>query len=215
MTTRLRTVMLVDDQPYARRGFALMLRRSAEVTVIAEAGDGQAAVDTLTRLAEDRQPLPDVVLMDVRMPEMDGIDATRHITRQHRSVKVLVLTTYDEDDYAFGALAAGASGFLLKDVRAADLIAAVHAVADGDAVLTPRVTRQVIDRGIPRTLPPAQQARAASLFATLTPRELDITRLIADGYSNAEIAERLVIEPASVRRNVSRVLAKLGLRDRV
>lgn len=211
MTT---TVMLVDDQPPARRGFALMLRRSAEVRVVAEAGNGQEALAALDAQLHTGA-LPDVILMDVRMPVMDGIEATRTVHARHPSVRVLVLTTYDEDDYAFGALAAGASGFLLKDVRADDLVAAVVAVAQGDAVLTPRVTRQVIDRGVPRALPAAQRAQIRGLFETLTPRERDIVRLIADGCTNAEIADRLVLEPASVRRNVSRVLAKLGLRDRV
>ncbi|GII94081.1 response regulator transcription factor [Sinosporangium siamense] len=209
------SVMLVDDQRLARTGFALMLRKSPDIDVIAEAGDGQEALDILAQRADERHNLPDVVLMDVRMPRMDGIEATRRIAATHPSVKVLVLTTYDEDDYAFGALAAGASGFLLKDVRAPQLIAAAHSVAQGDAILTPRVTRQVIERGVPRALPAAQRERIQKLFRTLSPRETDIARLIADGFSNAEIADRLVIQQASVRRNVSRILAKLHLRDRV
>ncbi|MEV4182776.1 response regulator transcription factor [Streptosporangium canum] len=207
--------MLVDDQRLARTGFALMLRKAPDIGVIAEAGDGQEALDVLAQRAHERHNLPDVVLMDVRMPRMDGIEATRRIAATHPSVKVLVLTTYDEDDYAFGALAAGASGFLLKDVRVPQLIAAVHSVAQGDAILTPRVTRQVIERGVPRALPAAQRERIQKLFRTLSPRETDIARLIADGLSNAEIADRLVIQQASVRRNVSRILAKLHLRDRV
>nr|WP_108870656.1 response regulator transcription factor [Tessaracoccus timonensis] len=208
-------IMLVDDQAMARRGFALMLRRSPNLTVTAEASNGHEALDLLTAAQDEAMPLPDVVLMDVRMPVLDGIETTRRITRTYPSVKVLVLTTYDEDDYAFGALTAGASGYLLKDVRTRDLIAAVEAVARGDAILTPRVTRQVIERGIPRALPHHQQAEMRALLDLLTPRERDIARLIADGESNAEIAERLAIEPASVRRNVSRILTKLNLRDRV
>lgn len=208
-------VMLVDDQPMARRGFALMLQRSPNVIVVAEASNGQEAIDLLTSRRNEASPLPEVVLMDVRMPVLDGIETTRRITRAYPSVKVLVLTTYDEDDYAFGALAAGASGYLLKDVRTPDLIAAVEAVARGDAILTPRITRQVIERGIPRALPHHQQTEMRTLLDLLTPRERDIARLIADGDSNAEIAERLTIEPASVRRNVSRILTKLNLRDRV
>ena len=208
-------IMLVDDQPMARRGFALMLRRSPNLTVTAEASNGHEALDLLTATQDQAMPLPDVVLMDVRMPVLDGIETTRRITRTYPSVKVLVLTTYDEDDYAFGALTAGASGYLLKDVRTPDLIAAVEAVARGDAILTPRITRQVIERGIPRALPRDQQAKTRELLDLLTPRERDIARLIADGDSNAEIAQRLSIEPASVRRNVSRILAKLNLRDRV
>ena len=214
MPDRLR-IMLVDDQPMARRGLALMLRRSPNLTVVAEASNGQEALDLLTAAREEAAPLPDVILMDVRMPVLDGKETTRRITRTYPSVKVLVLTTYDEDDYAFGALTAGASGYLLKDVRTPDLLAAVQAVARGDAILTPRITRQVIDRGIPRALPHHQQTEMRALLDLLTPRERDIARLIADGDSNAEIAERLAIEPASVRRNVSRILTKLNLRDRV
>lgn len=208
-------IMLVDDQPAARRGFALMLRQAPAFTVIAEAGNGQDAIDLLDTARSKGDPLPDVVLMDVRMPVLDGIEATRRITREHPQVRVLVLTTYDEDDYAFGALTAGASGFLLKDVRTPELIAAVQAVSRGDAVLTPRITRQVIERGIPRALPRDQQDEMRAILDLLTPREREIARLIANGDSNAEIAERLVIEPASVRRTVSRILAKLNLRDRV
>ncbi|MEA5153494.1 response regulator transcription factor [Raineyella sp.] len=209
------SVMLVDDQHLARTGFSLMLRKAPDIDIIAAAGDGQEALDVIAQRAHGRSGLPDVVLMDVRMPRMDGIEATRRIAGAHPSVKVLVLTTYDEDDYAFGALAAGASGFLLKDVRTPQLIAAIHSVAQGDAILTPRVTRQVIERGVPRALPAAQREHIRALFSTLSPREADIARLIADGLSNAEIADRLVIQQASVRRNVSRILAKLGLRDRV
>lgn len=214
MPDRLR-IMLVDDQPMARRGFALMLRRSSNLTVTVEASNGQEAINLLTASRSEAAPLPDVILMDVRMPVLDGIETTRQITRAFPSVKVLVLTTYDEDDYAFGALTAGASGYLLKDVRTPDLIAAVEAVARGEAILTPRITRQVLDRGIPRTLPRHQQTEMRALLDLLTPRERDIAGLIADGESNAEISERLAIEPASVRRNVSRILAKLNLRDRV
>lgn len=209
------SVMLVDDQSLTRRGFALMLRKAPAIEVIAEAGDGQEALDILDGRATLGEPLPDVALMDVRMPVLDGIEATRRISAAHPSVKVLILTTYDQDDYAFGALAAGAAGFLLKDARTAELAAAITAVANGDAVLTPRITRQVIERGIPRNLPDAQRSQVRGLFDTLTPRERDIARLIADGDSNAEIAAKLVIEPASVRRNVSRILTKLDLRDRV
>ena len=203
-------VMIVDDQRYARLGLALMIRKAPDLHVVAEAGDGQEALEVLERLNRSTG-LPDVVLMDVRMPGMDGISATRAMARRFPTVKVLVLTTYDEDDYAFGALEVGASGFLLKDVRAAQLAQAVRAVAQGDAVLTPRVTKELIARGVPRALPGVQRER----FGALTPRELDVARLIAEGMSNEEIAERLVLQPASVRRNVSRILAKLHLRDRV
>ncbi|WIY81944.1 response regulator transcription factor [Propionimicrobium sp. PCR01-08-3] len=208
-------VMLVDDQRLARTGFALMLRKAADIDVVAAAASGLEAIDILEQRTRDRLPLPDVALMDVRMPVMDGIEATRRIAGRYPSVKILILTTYDEDDYAFGAIAAGASGFLLKDVRTPQLITAIHAVAQGDAILTPRITRQVIERGVPRALPADRRERIRELFDSLSPREAAIARLIADGLSNAEIAERLVLQQPSVRRNVSRILAKLHLRDRV
>lgn len=208
-------VMLVDDQSYARRGFQLMLRRDPAIQVVTEANDGVEALAILADRIQQRLPQPDVVLMDVRMPNLDGIETTRQLIHAHPATKVIVLTTYDEDAYAFGALAAGASGFLLKDVRSQELVRAVRAVAAGDAILTPRITRQVIERGIPLTPSPASQQRAVALFTGLTPREHELVKLIADGLSNAEIAERMVVEPASVRRYVSRVLVKLGLRDRV
>ena len=208
------SVMIVDDQRYARLGLALMIRKASDLRVVAEAGDGQEALEVLEELNRSTG-LPDVVLMDVRMPGMDGISATRAMARRFPTVKVLVLTTYDEDDYAFGALEVGASGFLLKDVRAAQLAQAVRAVAQGDAVLTPRVTKELIARGAPRALSGAQREGLRERFGALTPREFDVARLIADGMSNEEIAERLVLQPASVRRNVSRILAKLHLRDRV
>jgi DNA-binding NarL/FixJ family response regulator len=207
-------IVLVDDQRYARVGFSLMIRKDPALRVAAEAENGQDAITAIARLAADGTP-PDIVLMDVRMPVLDGIDATRMITRRWPAVKVLILTTYDEDDYAFGGLRAGASGFLLKDVRAPQLAQAIHAVAHGDAVLTPRVTREVVQRGIPKLLPDAEKELIRTRFDTLTPRERDIVQLIADGLSNTEIAGRLVLEPASIRRNVSRILNKLHLRDRV
>ena len=144
-----------------------------------------------------------------------ALDLRDDIARERTAVRVLVLTTYDEDDYVFGALGAGASGFLLKNVHTAELHRAIRAVAAGDAVLTPRVTRQVLERGVPRSLPARQREHARRMVGALTPHELDIVRLIADGLSNAEITRRLVLEPASVRRNTSRILAKPGLRDRV
>lgn len=208
-------VMLVDDQPFARRGFRLMLRGDAAIRVIAEAGDGIEALAALRDLAQRSLPQPHIVLMDVRMPRLDGIETTRQIVQAHPAIRVIVLTTYDEDESAFGALAAGASGFLLKDVRTPDLLHAIRAVAAGDAILTPRITRRVLERGIPRGLTPERKRRADALFSGLTEREREVVRLIADGLSNAEVAERMVVEPASVRRYVSRVLAKLGLRDRV
>lgn len=185
------TVMIVDDQAETRLGFSLMLQRDPEIAVVLEAENGQQAIDRIERAQRAGIAVPDVVLMDVRMPVMDGIDATAGIVARWPSAHVLVLTTYDEDDYAFGALDAGAAGFLLKDVHARDLRCAVRAVAAGDAVLTPRITR------------------------ALTDREREICALVADGLSNAEIAERLCIQPASAKRAVTRILAKLDLRDRV
>ncbi len=207
-------VMIVDDQAETRLGFALMLRRDPTLRVWGQAPDGQQAVDSIDRAAEMGRSLPDVVLMDVRMPVMDGIDACAIICMRHPDVRVLILTTYDEDDYAFGGLEAGASGFLLKDIRSRELIDAVRAVAEGDAVLTPRVTRAVLERNVPKVVPGSERERLRRAFRQLTEHEREICSLIADGLSNGEIAERLVIQPASAKRAVSRILSKLGMRDR-
>lgn len=208
-------VMIVDDQAPVRMGLALMLRHDPEVTVLLEAEDGKDALERLAHAEDIGAPLPDVVLMDVRMPGMDGIDATACITARWPDTHVLVLTTYDEDDYAFGGLSAGASGFLLKDVRSRDLCQAVRAVASGDAVLTPRITHEVLERGVGRVDLDERSLELAARFRSLTQRERETCRLVADGLSNAEIAGRLFIEPASVKRSVTRILAKLGMRDRV
>lgn len=208
-------VMVVDDQEPVRMGLSLMLRRTDDLTVMLEAADGRQAIDRLEQAESLGRKLPEVILMDVRMPVMDGIDATARITRRWPNVRVLILTTYDEDDYAFGGLSAGASGFLLKDVRARDLARAVRSVADGDAVLTPRVTRKVVERGVGRVERDEGALRLSAAFRELTAREREVCRLVADGLSNAEVAERICIEPASVKRSVTRILAKLGLRDRV
>lgn len=212
--TGLVSVMIVDDQAETRLGFALMLRRDPTLRLWGQAADGRQAVDAVDRATRAERPLPDVVLMDVRMPVMDGIDACALICERHPEVRVLILTTYDEDDYAFGGLEAGASGFLLKDVRSRELVDAVHAIAEGDAVLTPRVTRAVIERNVPKVVPGSERERLRRAFRRLTGHEQEICSLIADGLSNAEIAERLVIQPASAKRAVSRVLTKLGMRDR-
>lgn len=208
------SVMLVDDQAETRLGFSLMLRRDPSLCLWGQAADGRQAVDDISRAAEAGRALPDVVLMDVRMPVMDGIDACALICKCHPAVRVLILTTYDEDDYAFGGLEAGASGFLLKDVRARELVDAVHAVAEGDAVLTPRVTRALLERSVPKVAPGSERERLRRAFRRLTEHEREICSLVADGLSNAEIAERLVIQPSSAKRAVSRILAKLGMRDR-
>ena len=211
MTT---TVMIVDDQRATRLGLALMIGKADDLRVIAQAENGQDALDQLAEIERRRTPRPDVVLMDVRMPVLNGIDATAAITRKHPGVKVLVLTTYDQDDYAFGALGAGASGFLLKDTRTTDLHQALRAVAAGDAILTPRITRQLLERHMPRTTTPRQRA-AQERLGLLTPREREVAGLVAQGMTNAEIGERLFIQPESVKKTVTRILAKLQLRDRV
>ena len=211
MTT---TVMIVDDQRATRLGLALMIGKADDLRVIAQAETGQDALDQLAEIERRRTPRPDVVLMDVRMPVLNGIDATAAITRKHPGVKVLVLTTYDQDDYAFGALGAGASGFLLKDTRTTDLHQALRAVAAGDAILTPRITRQLLERHMPRTTTPRQRA-AQERLGLLTPREREVAGLVAQGMTNAEIGERLFIQPESVKKTVTRILAKLQLRDRV
>ena len=211
MTT---TVMIVDDQRATRLGLALMIGKADDLRVIAQAENGQDALDQLAEIERRRTPRPNVVLMDVRMPVLNGIDATAAITRKHPGVKVLVLTTYDQDDYAFGALGAGASGFLLKDTRTTDLHQALRAVAAGDAILTPRITRQLLERHMPRTTTPRQRA-AQERLGLLTSREREVAGLVAQGMTNAEIGERLFIQPESVKKTVTRILAKLQLRDRV
>ena len=193
-------IMLVDDQRFARLGFQLMLDDASDIVVTAQSADGRSAIETLEQLAVQHRPLPNVILMDVRMPGMDGIEATRRITRRWPTISILILTTYDEDDYAFGGLDAGASGFLLKDVTKHNLIDAVHAIANGDAILTPRITRQVLEM--------------RKAFDALTPRQREICALISEGLINEEIANQLTVEPASVKRAVTRILATLGLRNR-
>lgn len=203
-------VMLVDDQREVRDGLTLMMSKFADLHVVSRCANGAEAMEELRCLDASGAALPDVVLMDVRMPVMDGIDATRRIVRSWPSVRVLVLTTYDQDDYAFGALAVGASGFLLKDSAVGAIVGAIRSVAAGDAVLSPRVTRELIARVIPNRTP-----SASDRFSVLPPRELKMAELVSEGLSNAEIAERLSIEASSVKRSITRILSKLGLRDRV
>jgi DNA-binding NarL/FixJ family response regulator len=204
------SVLLADDQPLLRRGFRMILEAEADMTVAAEAGDGEEAADLA------RQHSPDVVLMDIRMPGTDGIEATRRITAADARVRVLVLTTFDLDEYAFGALRAGASGFLLKDVRPADLVAAIRTVAAGDAVVSPRVTRRLLEE-YAQVLPlsPAQREQQYPRLSALTEREREVLIAVARGLSNAEIAAALFVSEATVKSHVGRILAKLGLRDRV
>ena len=199
-------VLLVDDDDLMRAGLRAVMSSDESVEVVGEAADGRHAVDRARRLA------PDVVLMDVRMPRLDGIAATREILTAAPSAKVLVLTTFEEDDYIFGALAAGASGFLLKRSRPEELIAAIHTVAAGEALLSPSVTRRVIDRMGQR---PELGDPSAERLDELTPRERDVLELVARGLGNREIAEALVIEESTVKTHVKKILMKLGLRDRV
>ena len=209
------TVMIVDDQRATRMGLSLIINRADDLKVVAEAAHGQDALDRLAERIQERRPLPDVILMDVRMPVLNGIDATARITQLYPSIRTLVLTTYDQDEFAFGALSAGASGFLLKDTRTADLHQALRAVASGDAVLTPRVTRELLNRHMLR--PPATPAQRAARqrLRHLSQREREVAELVAQGLTNAEIAQRLTIAPDSVKKNVTRILGKLNLRDRV
>ena len=206
--------MLVDDLQYARLGYKLMLGKASDIAIVAQAGDGRQAIAEIERLESAGGPLPDVVLMDVRMPVMDGITATREITRRWPAIHVLILTTYDEDDYAYGGLDAGASGFLLKDASAAAVKDAIHAVANGDAVVTPRITRQILEHGMPRPTAGREQQKLRDSFAALPPRQREICTLIAEGMTNEEIARKLVLEPATIRRTISRILFTLQLHDR-
>jgi DNA-binding NarL/FixJ family response regulator len=199
-------VVVADDQDIVRAGFSALLDTQPDITVVGSAGDGAAAVRVC------REQRPDVVLMDVRMPVMDGIEATRQLAADgDGGPRVLMLTTFDLDEYVYDALSAGASGFLLKDVAAERLFDAVRVVAAGDALLAPAVTRRLIGefaRMRPRPASPPERLRE------LTPRETEVLRLVAEGLSNGEIAQRLVVSEETVKTHVSRVLMKLGLRDR-
>jgi DNA-binding NarL/FixJ family response regulator len=197
-------VLVVDDQSMVRAGFRMLLSREQDVEVVAEASNGLEAVDKAARFQ------PDVVLMDIRMPELDGLHATRRILSADPSARVLVLTTFDLDEYVYEALRAGASGFVLKDDPPEQLLGAIRTVAAGDALLSPAVTKRVIDQfsRLPRHEPPKE-------LAELTEREREVLSLIAEGRSNAEIGEALFISETTVKTHVTHVLQKLGLRDRV
>jgi DNA-binding NarL/FixJ family response regulator len=200
--SRLR-VVIADDQPMMRAGFKVVLEATGTIEVVAEAATGQEAVEAA------RAHAPDVVLMDIRMPGMDGIEATRRLPR----ARVLILTTFGLDEYIIDALRAGASGFLLKDAPTQEVVDAVRAVAGGDAVLGPAVTRQLLDQ-VARRLP-AAVSRTPAALATLTDREREVLRMLAAGLSNAEISDALVLSEATVKTHVSSLLGKLGLRNRV
>jgi DNA-binding NarL/FixJ family response regulator len=199
-------VLIVDDDDLMRAGLQSVLASDESIQVVGEIGDGRAAVPST------REHRPDVVLMDVRMPGLDGIAATREVLASSPDVKVVILTTFEEDDYIFGALNAGASGFLLKRTRPEELIAAIHTIAAGDSLLSPSVTRRVIDR---MAREPALEVSSNKRLDALTPREREVLELVARGLSNAEIATALFVEESTVKSHVKRILMKLGLRDRV
>ncbi|TWV50747.1 response regulator transcription factor [Streptomyces misionensis] len=201
-------VLIADDQMMVREGFSVLLNAMPDIEVVGEAVNGREAVDRVRQLA------PDVVLMDIRMPELNGIEATREIVAADAAAKVLVLTTFDLDEYVYQALRAGASGFLLKDASARQLADGVRVVAAGEALLAPSVTKRLISEfsRLPEARHPLSVARTA--YGDLTERETEVLVLIAQGLSNAEIAERLVVAESTTKTHVSRILVKLGLRDR-
>ncbi|WP_101789228.1 response regulator [Nonomuraea indica] len=199
-------VLLADDQTLVRAGFRSILSDEDDIEVVAEAANGEQAV------AKARESRPDVILMDIRMPELDGLEATRRIVADPRldGVKVIILTTFDLDDYVYGALRSGAGGFLVKDTEPAELIHAVRVVARGDALIAPSITRRLIAEFAGRVKRPDPSPR----LNALTEREREVMTLVAGGLSNDEIAERLVLSPATAKTHVSRIMTKLGARDR-
>jgi DNA-binding NarL/FixJ family response regulator len=209
------SVVLVDDQRLVRAGFQALLDSEADIEVVGQAADGAQGLELV------RRTRPDVVLMDVRMPVLDGLAATARITADPSlsNTRVVVLTTFELDEYVFGALRAGASGFLLKDVEPADLLTAVRVVADGEALLAPRLTRRLIEAfvaggGVEPTVTGAASSAAVEQLAQLTPREREVLGLVGRGLSNGEIAERLVVSPLTAKTHVARLFAKLPARDR-
>jgi DNA-binding NarL/FixJ family response regulator len=205
MSESILRVVVADDQALVRAGFRMILDSQDDIQVVGEACDGDEAVAACRRLR------PDIVLMDVRMPRLDGLQATRSILGGGDGPRILMLTTFDLDEYVYAALQAGASGFLLKDVSPERLIAAVRGVAEGDALLAPTITRRLIERF---ARPPALPSIATGAISTLTPRELEVLKLLARGQSNAEIAHTLVLSEATVKTHVARIFGKLDVRDR-
>ena len=197
-------VLIADDQELVRTGFRVILNAAADLDVVGEAGDGRAAIEAVDAVR------PDVVLMDIRMPNLDGIEATRRLTQRAPAPRVLILTTFDLDEYVYEALRAGASGFLLKDAGADELLHAVRVVAAGEALLAPSITRKLIEDYARR--PPVREQPMA--LAELTARELEVLRLLARGRSNADIARDLVVSDATVKTHVARIFGKLDLHDR-
>jgi DNA-binding NarL/FixJ family response regulator len=197
-------VLIADDQELVRTGFRVILNADADIEVVGEAKDGRETIDAVGTL------MPQVVLMDIRMPNLDGIEATRRLAARPDSPRILILTTFDLDEYVYEALRAGASGFLLKDAGADELIHAVHVIAAGEALLSPSITRRLIEDYARR---PPQSERPTAL-ADLTPRELEVLRLLARGLSNADIAQELVLGDATVKTHVARIFSKLDLHDR-
>ena len=199
-------VVIADDQAMVRAGFRSLLNDEPDIEVVGEAGNGEQAVDAVVRFK------PDVALIDIRMPIMDGLEATRRIVESGSATRIIILTTFDLDEYVYNGLRAGASGFLLKEASPEQLIAAIHVVAEGEAVLAPTVTRRVVEAF---NQLPARQEELHDALETLTAREREVLTLLARGYSNAELAEHLVVSEATAKTHVRHVLGKLGLRDRV
>ncbi|HEY7831289.1 MAG TPA: response regulator transcription factor [Solirubrobacteraceae bacterium] len=218
-------ILLADDQELMRMGFRMVIESQSDLSIVGEAMDGRQAIAATAELS------PDIVLMDVRMPELDGIEATRRIVEGGSAARIIVLTTFDADEYAYAALRAGASGFLLKDAQPSELLAAIRAVASGDAVIAPSVTRRLLSifvqhlpdpssqdpfsRGSSSPDPSSPELASPPKLELLTPREREVLIEVARSHSNAEIAERLVLSEATVKTHVGRILAKLSLRDRV